>query len=130
MNLPDFYPAWLFLFFAVSGTIAMLLVSLLFWAWLKTTAISTGAIRRGFAWNATGFAFMFSSSWFVCGIGAGPGLLLSNDPGMHQPLLASGAAALGMLCSLAGWACFLIGMKTMLRGLERHAVVTSSQTPV
>lgn len=118
MNLPSGFAAWVFLYFAISGTIAMALVALIYWTWMKTTRLSTGALRSGLAWNAVGNIFTFSAAWFACGIGAGPGFLLSSDPTMHRPFLALAAGVAGMFTSVVGWACLLVGIRKILKGLE------------
>lgn len=125
MNLPPDFPEWMFLYFAALGTTAMVLVTLILWTWLQTTRLSSGALRGALAWNAVGHVFTFSAAWFACGIGAGPGLLLSSDLSMHRPFLAGAAAVAGMFCSVVGWACFLIGMRKVLKGLSAKTIGSS-----
>ena len=93
---------------------------------MKTTRLTAGALRSGLAWNALGTSLLFSATWFACGIGAGPGNLLSSDPGIQRPFLAGAAAVAGMFCSVAGWACLLIGTRTILRGLEDGSIDAKS----
>jgi len=118
MRLPAEFPAWMFLYFASFGSLALVLIALIYWAWTKTTRLAGRALRRGLAWNAIGTSFLFSATWFACGIGAGPGNLLSSDPSIHRPFLAGAAAVAGMFCSVAGWACLLTGIRRILKGLE------------
>ena len=122
MTLPDEFPAWMFLYFASFGTIALILISLIYWTWMKTTRLTAGALRSGLAWNALGTSLLFSATWFACGIGAGPGNLLSSDPSIQRPFLGGAAAVAGMFCSVAGWACLLVGIRTILKGLEAGSI--------
>ena len=122
MTFPDEFPAWMFLYFASFGTIALILISLIFWTWMRTTRLTAGALRRGLAWNALGTSLLFSATWFACGIGAGPGNLLSSDPGIQRPFLAGAAAVAGMFCSVGGWTCLLVGIRTILKGLEDRSI--------
>lgn len=122
MNIPTHFPAWMFLYFAFFGTVALVLVAMIFWTWMKTTRLTAGPLRSALAWNAVGNIFTFSAAWFACGIGAGPGNLLSTDPALHQPFLAICAAVAGMFCSVVGWACLLVGIRKILKGLERGEI--------
>jgi hypothetical protein len=108
----------MFLYFASLGTLALGLVAALFWTWMKSLRLSRGSLRAALQWNAAGYALLFTAVWFACGIGAGPGFLLSTDPAMHRPMLAAAAASAGMFCSVLGWGCLLIGQRRLLRGLE------------
>lgn len=125
MRIPDEFPAWMFLYFASFGTIALVLVSLIFWTWMKTTRLSAGALRSGLGWNAVGTSLLFSATWFACGIGAGPGNLLSSDPSIHRPFLAGAAAVAGMFCSVGGWACLFVGIRRIHKGLKDGCVDVS-----
>ena len=119
MNLPTYFPTWMVLYFGTAGSIGLSLVALVFWTWMKTTRLSDGHVRSSLRWNIVGYVFLFSANWFACGIGGGPGNMLSSDPSMYQPMLATYAAVLAMLCSLPGWGCILIGQRVMLKGLEQ-----------
>jgi hypothetical protein len=119
MNLPPFFPGWMFLYFAGFGTLALILVSLIFWTWMRVTRLVNGSLRTALKWNMVGYCFLFCASWFACGVGAGPGNLLSTDPAMHNPFLASMAAVAGMFTSVAGWAFLLTGQRKLLRSLEK-----------
>lgn len=123
MSVPAYFPAWLFLYFAAMGTIALVLVALLFWTWMKTTRLSAGSLRSALAWSAGGYIFVLSASWFACGIGAGPGFLLSSDGSMHQPFLATAAAVAGMFCSVVGWVCLLVGFRKILKALRSGEIL-------
>lgn len=118
MRLPAEFPAWMFLYFATLGTTALVLIALIFRTWIQTTRLTRGSLRKGLAWIAAGIVFTFSATWFACGIGAGPGNLLSPDLAVHRPFLAGAAAVAGMLNSVIGWGCLLVGMRTILKGLE------------
>jgi hypothetical protein len=118
MNLPPFLPAWLYLYFAFFGTLALALVAVIFWTWMRVNRIAVGTLRRALKWNIVGYFFVFCAAWFACGIGAGPGWLLSSDIRMHNSQLAIAAAASGMLASVLGWICLLIGQRRMLRALQ------------
>jgi hypothetical protein len=118
VNVPPYFPTWMYLYFASLGTLALVLVAALFWTWMRSTRLSRGYLRAALQWNAVGYLFLFSAVWFACGIGAGPGFLLSTDPARHQPLLAAAAAAAGMFCSVLGWVCLLAGQRRLLNGLE------------
>jgi hypothetical protein len=118
MNLPAHFPAWMYLYFAVLGSVALILLALVFWTWMKVNRLAKGHIRIALKWNAFGYFFLFAASWFACGIGAGPGNLLSLDASMHNYFLASMSAVSGMLASVAGWVCLLIGQRKLLKGLD------------
>lgn len=118
MGIPRYFPTWLFLYFTSLGTVALVLVALLFWTWLRTTRFSAGPLRSALAWMVAGFVFVLSAAWFACGVGAGPGFLLSTDASMHQPFLATAAAVAGMFSSVVGWVCLLVGFRKILKGLE------------
>lgn len=124
MRLPAEFPAWMFIYFATMGSIALVLISLIYRTWMKTTRRTAGSLRRGLAWSAVGTAFTFSATWFACGIGAGPGNLLSSDVSIQRPFLAGAAAVAGMFCSVVGWACLLVGIRTILRGLETGRITS------
>lgn len=127
MRLPAEFPTWMFLYFAVFGSIALVLVALIYWTWMKTTKWTTGALRSGLAWNAVGTSLLFSATWFACGIGAGPGNLLSSDQAIHRPFLAGAAAVAGMFCSVAGWACLLAGIRRIRAGLESGEIASRGE---
>jgi hypothetical protein len=118
MNLPDYFSSWMFLYFAIFGTAALVLVALLFRTWMKVNRLANGYLRTALKWNSAGYFFMFCAAWFACGIGAGPGNLLSLDVSMHNPFLATMAALSGMFMSVAGWMCLLAGQRKLLKGLE------------
>jgi hypothetical protein len=118
MNLPIYFPGWMFLYFAAFGTIALALVALIFWTWMRITRLANGFLRVALKWNIVGYIFMFCASWFACGIGGGPGNLLSTDPSMHNPFLASMSAVSGMFASVVGWTCLLISQLKLLSGFE------------
>ena len=120
MNVPTHFPAWMYLYFAAFGTAAIVLLSLVFWNWMKVNRLSKGYLRTALKWNALGYVFMFVAAWFACGIGAGPGNLLSSDASMHNPFLASMSAVSGMFASVAGWVCLLVGQRKLLAGLKQH----------
>ena len=63
--------------------------------------------------------FLLSSQWFACGIGAGPGFLLSDDDSARQPFLATAAAVAGMFCSVIGWLGVLVGMRFIHTSLKQ-----------
>ena len=119
MNLPPHFPAWMFLYFATFGSIALVLVTLVFWMWMKVNRVASGKLRTALKWNAVGYVFMFISSWFACGIGASPGNLLSLDALIRNPFLASMAAFSGMFASAAGWVCLLVGQRKLFEGLDK-----------
>ena len=118
MNLPSHFPAWMSLYFAAFGSTALVLVALVFWTWMKVNRAASGQLRTALKWNAVGYVFLFIAQWFACGIGAGPGNLLSLDTSMHNPFLASMAAVSGMFTSVAGWVCLLAGQRKLLKGLD------------
>jgi hypothetical protein len=118
MNLPAYFPAWMYLYFATFGSIAIVLLVLIFWTWMKSIHLIDGFLRTSLTWNMVGYFFMFCAAWSACGIGAGPGNLLSTDLSMHKPFLAGAAAAMGMFMSVAGWICLLVGQRKLLKGLE------------
>jgi hypothetical protein len=119
MTLPTEFPAWMFLYFAGFGTLALILLALIGWSWMKVMRLARGDLRRGLAWFAAGTVFLFSATWFACGIGAGPGNLLSSDVSIQRPFLAGAAGVAGMFCSVLGWSCFLFGIRAVLRALEK-----------
>lgn len=125
MNTPSYFPTALYLYFAAAGTVVLVLVTLVFWTWLRTTRLTHGRLRSGLAWIAAGFVFLFAAQWFACGIGAGPGFLLSTDASMHQPFLASAAAVAGMFCSVVGWALVLVGFTRIRKGVRRGSDVAA-----
>ena len=118
MNLPTNVPAWIFLYFSIFGSIALILVALIFWLWIKVNRAARGYMRTALKWNIVGYIFMFCASWFACGVGWGPGYLLSTDPSMHNPFLATMSAVSGMFASVAGWVCLLVGQRKLLGGLD------------
>jgi hypothetical protein len=118
MSLPTYFPGWMYLYFASFGSIALVLVALVFWTWMKVNRLADGYLRTALKWNMVGYIFVFSASWFACGIGAGPGNLLSLDASMHNPFLATMGAVSGMFASVAGWICLLVGQRTLLDGLD------------
>lgn len=118
MNLPPHFPGWMYLYFATFGSIALILLALVFWTWMKINRLAQGYLRTGLKWNAVGYVFLFTASWFACGIGGGPGNLLSLDASMHNPFLASMSAVSGMFASVAGWVCLLVGQRKLLEGLD------------
>jgi threonine/homoserine/homoserine lactone efflux protein len=69
--------------------------------------------------NLPAYFFMFCAAWSACGIGAGPGFLLSTDTSMHKPFLAASSAMMGIFMSVIGWICLLVGQRKLLRGLEQ-----------
>jgi hypothetical protein len=117
LNLPAHFPAWMYLYFATFGSLALILLTLVFWTWMKVNHLAKGYLHSALKWNAAGYVLLFTASWFACGIGAGPGNLLSLDASMHNPFLASMAAVAGMLASVAGWALLLVGQRKILAGL-------------
>jgi hypothetical protein len=118
MNLLTYFPAWMVFYFGISGTIGLILVAMVFWTWRETTRLTRRYARAALVWNMVGYVFLFSASWFACGIGGGPGNLLSTDPAMRQPMLATGAAIIAMAVSLPGWGCILMSQRTILTGLK------------
>jgi len=118
MNLPAHFPAWMYLYFAVFGSTVLVLVALVFWTWMKVNRAASGQLRTALKWNAVGYVFLFIASWFACGIGAGPGNLLSLDASMHNKFLASMSAVSGVFASVAGWGCLLVGQRKLLEGLD------------
>lgn len=118
MSAPSYFPTALYLYFATAGSVVLVLVALVFWTWLKATRLTDGRMRSGLFWIAAGFVALFASQWFACGIGAGPGFLLSTDASMHQPFLATAAAVAGMFCSVLGWAFVLVGLIRIRRVLD------------
>ena len=118
MSLPPHFPEWMYLYFAVFGSTVLILVTLVFWAWMKVNHAASGQLRAALKWNAVGYFFLFIASWFACGIGAGPGNLLSLDASMHNPFLASMSAVSGMFASVIGWVCLLVGQQKLLERLD------------
>jgi hypothetical protein len=118
MSLSPHFPEWMYLYFAVFGSTALILVTLVFWTWMKVNHAASGRLRAALKWNAVGYFFLFIASWFACGIGAGPGNLLSLDASMHNPFLASMSAVSGMFASVAGWVCLLVGQQKLLERLD------------
>lgn len=114
MNFPAYYPAWMWSYFAAFGTVSLALVALIFWNWMKSRRMTKGGLRQALLWNMWGYAAEFTAAWFACGIGAGPGFLLSTDASMHNPTLAAGAAMASMFFGTAGWGLLLVGMRKML----------------
>jgi CDP-diglyceride synthetase len=115
MNLPPHFSGWMYLFFAFFGSASLVLVILVFWNWMKVNRLVKGTIQSALKWNAGGYVWLFVANWFACGIGAGPGNLLSTDPAMHNAFLASMAAVSGMFASVVGWICLLVGQRKLLR---------------
>lgn len=118
MNVPAYFPAWMYLYFAAFGSIALILVALVFWTWMKVNQLAIGYLRTALKWNLFGYFWLFCAAWFACGIGAGPGNLLSLDESMHHPFLATMGAVSGMFASVAGWVFLLVGQRKLLAGLE------------
>ena len=118
MSLPPHFPGWMYLYFAVFGSTALILVALVFWTWMRVNHAASSQLRTALKWNAVGYVFLFIAQWFACGIGAGPGNLLSLDASMHNPFLASMSAASGMFASVAGWVCLLVGQRKLLKGFD------------
>jgi hypothetical protein len=108
----------MYLYFAIFGFSALVLFALVFWTWMKVNRLTDGFLRTALKWNAVGYVFLFIASRFACGIGAGPGNLLSLDASMHNPFLASMSAVSGMLASVAGWVCLQIGQRKLFEGLD------------
>jgi hypothetical protein len=127
MNLPVHFPAWMYLYFATFGSIALILLALVFWTWIKVNRLAQGDLRTALKWNAVGYVFLFIAQWFACGIGAGPGNLLSLDASMHNPFLASMSAVSGMFASVSGWVCLLVGQHKLLEGLDKKKEVPRLQ---
>ena len=86
MSLSPHFPEWMYLYFAVFGSTALILVTLVFWTWMKVNHAASGQLRAALKWNAVGYGFLFIASWFACGIGAGPGNLLSSGCLHAQPI--------------------------------------------
>ena len=112
-----------------------MLLALIFWNWMQSTRLTRGYLKTALRWNMLGNVFLFSAVWFECGIGAGPGNLLTNDPAMHSPLPATVSAALGMLASVAGWFCLLLGQRTIVVGAaaeqaRRHPATGAGSVPI
>jgi hypothetical protein len=118
MNLPPHFPVWMYLYFATFGSVALILLALVFWTWMKVNRLTEGFLRTTLKWNSVGYVFLFIASWFACGIGAGPGNLLSLDVSMHNTFLASMSAVSGMFASVAGWVCLLVGQRKLLEGFD------------
>jgi hypothetical protein len=115
MNFPTEYPAWMWAYFAVLGSLAILFVTLTFWAWLKTTRLTSGLLKRALRWQVGGYASLFAAVWFACGIGGPPGNLLSPEINFHNTEAATGAALAGMLFSVIGWVLLWIAMRLLLK---------------
>jgi threonine/homoserine/homoserine lactone efflux protein len=127
MSFPSEFPAWMFLYFAAFGTLALILVALIGRTWMQAMRLTTGALRRVLVWHAVGTVFLFSATWFACGVGAGPGNLLSLDASIQRPFLAGAAAVAGMFCSVLGWACLLMGMRRIVRGIEEGEIASGGR---
>ena len=128
MNEPAHFPTALYLYFAAGGTTALILFALVTWTWLKTRAVTSGRLRSGLTWLGVGFVFLLSSQWFACGIGAGPGFLLSDDDSARQPFLATAAAVAGMFCSVIGWLGVLVGMRFIHTSLKQGVTRAGAAT--
>jgi hypothetical protein len=118
LNLPPHFSAWMYLYFVTFGTIALILLIFVFWTWMKVNRLARGYLRTALKWNTVGYVFLLTASWFACGIGAGPGNLLSLYASMHNPFLASMGAVGGMFTSVSGWVCLLVGQRKLLAGLD------------
>jgi hypothetical protein len=113
----------MWVYFGAFGSIGAVLFTLIIWQLMKLHALAEGYLRSAARWSMIGYAFLFSAAWFACGVGGTPGNLLSPDPAMHNPAVATGVAALSIALAVPGWACVLLAQSRMLRGAlsERDA---------
>lgn len=118
MNLPTTHPLWMWLYFGTLGSAGAVLFTLLAWNWLRVHGLAKGAVRSAAKWNMIGYIFLFSGAYFACGIGGLPGNLLSPDPAMHNPGVATASAVLSMFLSVPGWACVLVGMRKLMKATK------------
>src|SRR3972149_2482674 len=118
MKIPVEFPAWMWMYFALLGSLAILFVALTFWAWLKTTRLTSGSLKRALRWQVGGYATLFAAVWFACGIGGPPGNLLSTEDSLRNIEAATGAALAGMFFSVVGWVLLWMAMRIMLKSIE------------
>jgi len=114
LNLPD----WMWLYFGAFGTAGVVLFIMVMWSWTKYQALVDGSLRSASRWNAVGYLLLFFAQWSVCGIGGPPGNMLSSDASTHNLNRAIQAATLGILFSVPGWVCLLVGQRKLLSGVR------------
>jgi hypothetical protein len=112
------HPLWMWVYFGAFGSIGAILFTLIIWQLMKLHALAKGYLRSAARWSMIGYAFLFSAAWFACGVGGTPGNLLSPDPTMHNPAVATGVAALSISLAVPGWACLLLAQSRILRGAQ------------
>jgi len=112
------FPNWVWLYFGTFGTIGALLYTLVVWYWMKVHSEAAGWLRSAAKWNMLGLMFLFVAAYFACGIGGPPGSLLSSDQLTHDIEAAYDSALLGILLSVPGWACVLVGFRKLFQGIR------------
>jgi len=112
------FPIWMLVYFGFFGSAGSVLFTLVLWYWMKFHSLSQGYLRTAAKWSAFGYAFLFIGAWFACGIGGPPGNMLSSDTVAQNLPSAIRAAALSIFFSVPGWACVLVGMIKMTRGIK------------
>ena len=118
MNFPSNLPDWMWLYFGAFGTLGVVLFIMVMWSWTKYQALVDGNLRSASLWNAVGYLLLFLAQWSVCGMGGPPGNMLSSDVSTHNLDRAIQAAVLGILFSVPGWVCLLVGQRKLLRGVR------------
>lgn len=116
MSFPDSHPDWMWLYFGAFGTTGVVLFIMVMWSWLRYHAIVDGSARSAARWNAVGYLLLFFAQWAICGVGGPPGNLLSSDAATHDLHRAIQASVLGIIFSVPGWACLLVGLRKLLGG--------------
>lgn len=118
MNFMPSHPDLMWLYYGVFGSADIALLVLTMWSamLLHRSADRTG--RWALRSLMVGFAFLFVSGWWACGIGGPPGNLLSADEGAHNLAAATASAALAMAFSVPGWAGVAVGLYALFRRSE------------
>jgi hypothetical protein len=112
------FPTWVWLYFGTFGTVGALLFTLVVWYWMKILKLAKGSLRSAAQWNMIGLMFLFVAAYFACGIGGPPGSLLSHEHAIHDLESAYDSAMLSIFFSVPGWACMLVGMRKMMKGIR------------
>jgi bacteriorhodopsin len=121
MNFPDTHSTWMWLYFGVFGTAGIAMFALAMWNLAKLRKQSDQRLAKAIRHNMIGYMFLFTASWFACGIGGPPGNLLSADPATHNQFAALAAAAAGMFFSVPGWTFLFLGSRSALKALDNQS---------
>ncbi|MGD8969136.1 MAG: hypothetical protein PVI07_16635 [Anaerolineae bacterium] len=122
------FPSWVWLYFGTFGTAGAVLFTLTAWTWMKFLRLAEGSQRSAAKWNMVGLMFLFVAAYFACGIGGPPGGLLSHDQATHDLSSAYDSAMLSIFFSVPGWACVLVGVRKMGRGLRSREGTSLAST--